>query len=197
MSGRASRGQFFRREIVDRDGRRNGVGRVFQLRRLGRTDSALLDRLIDVANARGVHAVADRLHGDRLGEGALEQRKSMIALGFGRMEQVHRQTVARRARLGDEFGAAVGDAIGGSAPAAAERQDEEAQQPADRPDREIGENLVEARLDGGKACLHAPFEQRKIIRLPAFVVPALERCARQIKLGENVAEARRQHFLAL
>ena len=42
---------------------------------------------------------------------------------------------------------------------------------------EVRNDLVEAGLDGGKTCLHAPFEQWQIILLAALVVPALKRGA--------------------
>src|SRR5579864_1499016 len=59
----------------------------------------------------------------------------------------------------------------------AERLDHKAEQPCHRPHREIGDDLVKARLDGGEARLHAVLQQWEIVALPAFVVPALERRA--------------------
>ena len=91
------RGQFFRRKIVDRDGRGDGFGSGFELCRLVGGDGALLHRLIDIAHARRMHAVADRLHRDRHGEGALKQRKAVVAFSLGRMEQIDGETIARRA----------------------------------------------------------------------------------------------------
>ena len=61
----------------------------------------------------------------------------------------------------------------------------------------LAQYLVEARLDGGEAGFHAPFDQRQIGFLAALVLPALEHCRQQIELRKNVAEARRDHLLAL
>src|SRR5262249_48327395 len=58
-------------------------------------------------------------------------------------------------------------------------------------------DLVEARLDGGEALLHAPLHQREVGLLPPLLLPALEHGGHEIELGENVAEARRDHLLAL
>ena len=46
-----------------------------------------------------------------------------------------------------------------------------------------------------KPDFHAPFQQRQIGLLAALVLPALEHGREQIELGENVAEARRDHLL--
>src|SRR4029077_15649282 len=63
--------------------------------------------------------------------------------------------------------------------------------------REVHDQLVEALLDRGEARLQAIFEQRKIVRLAAPLIPALERRGRQIELRQDVTEAGRQHLLAL
>ena len=80
---------------------------------------------------------------------------------------------------------------------AAQRQHQEAQQPRHRTVGKVRENLVEARLDGGEAAVHAPLDQRQVGVLAAFVLPALEHGGQQIELGQDVAEARRDHLLAL
>ena len=121
----AAGGQLFRREIVDRDGGRDRVRRGFELSGLVRGDGALLHRLFDVALLRGVHAVADWLHLDGQREGALELRNAGFGLGRGRIIEIDRKSVARRAWIGEEVGAGVGDAVGSTAAARAERRNEE------------------------------------------------------------------------
>ena len=112
-------------------------------------------------------------------------------------EQALDQAIARRPTGGQDFRADRGQSVGGPALPPPDRQNDEAQEPRHGPIREIDDDLVEARLDGGEAAFHAPFEQREIVGLAAFVVPALERGGRQIQLGEHVAEARGQHLLPL
>ena len=75
MKGAPGR-QFFRRKIIDRDSRGDGRGGGFELYRLVGGDGALLHRLIDVADARRMHTIADRLHRDRQGKGALKERNA-------------------------------------------------------------------------------------------------------------------------
>src|SRR5262249_36923723 len=50
---------------------------------------------------------------------------------------------------------------------------------------------------GGEATLHAPCHQRQVGALASLLVPALEHGGEEIKLGEDVAEARGEHLLAL
>src|SRR5262249_2702761 len=52
-------------------------------------------------------------------------------------------------------------------------------------------------LDRLEASRHAIFERSKILLLPPLVLPAFCGRRQQIKLGEDVAEAGRQHLLAL
>ncbi len=64
-------------------------------------------------------------------------------------------------------------------------------------DRRPPRGIVQSHLNGIETGLHAPCEQRKVGVLPPLVFPALERSRQQIKLGQNVPEPSRQHFLAL
>jgi ornithine cyclodeaminase/alanine dehydrogenase-like protein (mu-crystallin family) len=81
--------------------------------------------------------------------------------------------------------------------ARAERLDQEFQDNADKPVRHIGEDFRKANFDGLEAAFHAPIKQGKIGRLPALVLPAFQRGRQQIQFRQNVAEPRREHFLAL
>ncbi len=93
------------------------------------------------------------------------------------MIEIDGQAVARHARMGDEIGATVGDAVGRPPAARSERLDEKTQQPRNRTDREIGEDFVKARLDDGEAASMHHASSGEIVLLAALVVPALKRGA--------------------
>src|SRR5262249_57804572 len=56
---------------------------------------------------------------------------------------------------------------------------------------------IKAPLDGDEACFHAAGAERQVGRWPPLLIPALEHRGEKIKLGEDVAEARGDHLLAL
>src|SRR6478735_6233668 len=109
-----------------------------------------------------MHAVADWLHGNGQCKSVIEERDTVFCPGLG-LIKIGGQPVARGARRGDEVGTCLGEVVGGPMAAWAEWLHEETQDPGNRPDRKIGDNLVEASLDGGEARLHAPSQKWQVI----------------------------------
>src|SRR5262245_35147656 len=194
VRGGLARRERLGREIVDRDRGGDGVGGGAKLLRLGVGDQSLLPRLLDVARVRLVQALAQRLRRDREREGALEAREPLVA---DAVEDVDGEPLARRRRVEQDLGAGAREPVGRAALVEPERQHHKAKEPRHRPVGEIGEDRIEARLDGGEALFHAPRYERQVGALAALLVPALEHGGEEIKLGENVAEARGEHLLAL
>ena len=112
-------------------------------------------------------------------------------------DEIRRQAVARRRRLQHDLRALMDDAVGGPEHAGAERLHHEFQHRCDKPVRQVGQDFGDAVLDGPEAARHAPFQRAKSGRLPALVLPAFQRGGQQIQFGQDVAEAGRQHLLAL
>src|SRR3974390_2864143 len=88
-------------------------------------------------------------------------------------------------------------AIGRAEHPCAERLQEKLEKAADEAIRQIGAHFGKPALDGPKAVRHAPFERREIVPLPTLVLPALESTRQEVEFGEDVAEPRREHLLAL
>ena len=188
------RRQRLRREIVDLDHFRHRLLRRREPVAFGLRDHALLHRLAPVADVRGMHALRNILSGSDQQERLLQPRHAAVVLD---MRQDRRQPVARRRRLQHQLRAAMDDQIRRSEHARAERLDQEFQDHGDEPVRQIGEDFRETVLDGLEARRHAPFEGCEIRTLTPLVLPALQRGREQIEFGQDIAEPRRQHFLAL
>src|SRR5579885_304405 len=81
--------------------------------------------------------------------------------------------------------------------ACAKRLANEAKDPSGHAVGQISDNSGEPRLDSVKASLQAPGDKRKVRRLLPLILEALKHGGKQIKLGEDVAEPRGDHLLAL
>ncbi|MNK40856.1 hypothetical protein D3C87_595100 [compost metagenome] len=110
--------------------------------------------------------------------------------------QVGRQPHVRGRWLEQQLGAFPRQRIA-RALGQAQRQDGRAQAPGQHPARQIAQHLIHAFLDARVALLHAPPHQRQVIVLAAFVLPALEHGGKQIEFGQDVPQARGDHFAAL
>src|SRR5262249_23590192 len=194
VRGGLARQERFGREIVDRHGGGHRVGGGAKLWRLGVADESLAPCLLDVARVHLVQAVAQRLRRNHECEGALEAREPLVA---DAVEDIDSETVAPGRRREQDLGAGPREPVGGTAAAQAERQQQGTKEPRHRPGGGIGEDRIEARLDGGEARFHAPRDERQVGALAPLLVPALEHGGKKIKLRENVAEARGEHLLAL
>ena len=120
-------GEFFRGEIVDRTGRRDGFGRGLDLRRLVRGDGTLCETAWSISRTR---AACMR---SRIGCTATVMAKARSSSASpwprslsGGWNGSDGEAITRRRRRGEDVGADVGDAVRRTAMASPERQNAEA-----------------------------------------------------------------------
>ena len=118
---------------------------------------------------------------------------------FARRREEHAvgQARARIARRHQQRRGAVAEAIARRLRAAAPREDQRPQQPADRADREVAQRARQRGLDLVDRIVEGPREQRTIARRTPFVLVTLEHAAGDVELAQHVAQTARQRLLEL
>ena len=192
-------------EVVDADGVDGHRAQFFQLAAFLGVDHAAAHAFVELgfeierAQVAVLHGLLElalhRLGQHDFGEVAVDAAGRVV--GAGRGEHAVGQAVAGFVRAHQQGGDAAAQAVGRRGGAAAEREHQQPQGPADRTDREVAQRGRQRRLHLVHGIDHRIRHQRLVGDRTALVFVTLEDGADDVQLAEHVAQAAGQLLLEL